>query len=101
MYVFIASEAFFLEMFTFASSKFYIIWDKVFKSGLSKFFGRQPLKNFKNLKFLMAVFHKISLVHSWILCSIYVSVFRNALDVLINNWKLQIISFWMLYFPKD
>ena len=23
----------------------YIIWDKVFKSGLSKFCGRQPLKN--------------------------------------------------------
>ena len=24
-----------------------IIWDKVFKSGLSRFCGRQPLKNFK------------------------------------------------------
>ena len=33
-----------------------IIWDKVFKSGLSKF--------------LKAVFHKIYLVHSWILCLI-------------------------------
>ena len=47
-----------------------IKWDKVFKSGLSKFCGRQPLKNFKgygsrpySLKFLKAVFHKIYLVH--------------------------------------
>ena len=34
------------------------IWDKVFKSGLSKFCGRQPLKKEKT------VFHKIYLVHS-------------------------------------
>ena len=44
------------------------IWDKVFKSGLSKFCGRQSLKNFEGiwsaLNFLKAVFHKIYLVHS-------------------------------------
>ena len=28
-----------------------VIWDIVFKRKLSKFFGRQPLKNFKRLKF--------------------------------------------------
>ena len=33
----------------------YCIWDQVFKTGLSKF--------------LKAVFHKLCLVHSWILCS--------------------------------
>ena len=26
-----------------------MIWDKVFRSGLSKFFGRQPLKIFKDM----------------------------------------------------
>ena len=25
--------------------KFFVVWDKVFKSGLSKFCGRQSLKN--------------------------------------------------------
>ena len=42
-------------------------WDKVFHSELSKFYGRQPLKNVKGYglqKFLKAVFHKIYLVHS-------------------------------------
>ena len=43
-------------------------WDKVFKSGLSKFCGGQPLKNLKGYGllsiFLKAVFHKIYLVHS-------------------------------------
>ena len=28
------------------------IWDKVFKSGLSNFFGRQPLKNLKGYDLL-------------------------------------------------
>ena len=42
---------------------------QVFKSGLSKFCGRQPLKSFKG-SFLKAVFHKIYLIHSWILCGI-------------------------------
>ena len=39
------------------------IWPKVFKSGISKFCGRQPLKK----HFLYAVFHKVYLAHSWIL----------------------------------
>ena len=48
-------------------------WDKVFKSELSKFCGRQPLKNFKGYglfpwNFLKVVFHKTYLVHTWILC---------------------------------
>ena len=30
-----------------SSGIYKIIWNKVFKSGLSKFCGRQPLKNFK------------------------------------------------------
>ena len=52
-------------------------WDKVFESGISKFYGRQPLKNMKEygllkpFKFLKAVFHKIYLVHSWIICLKY------------------------------
>ena len=40
------------------------IWGKVFKSGLSKFCGRQE-KTFKFLK--GSTFHKIYFVHSWIL----------------------------------
>ena len=53
-------------------------WEKVFKSGLSKFCGRGPLKNLKGygpypfrsypLNFFKAVFQKVYLVHSWILC---------------------------------
>ena len=59
----------------------YAIWGKVFKSGPSKIFGRQPLKNLKGYglpkadhipsNFLKAVFHKFYLVHSWILCPIW------------------------------
>ena len=41
-----------------------IIWDKAFKSRLNEFCGRQPLKNFKNMVCLKAVFHKIYLDHS-------------------------------------
>ena len=48
----------------------WITWDKVFKSGVSKFRGRQPLKSRKEYDFLKAVFRKIYLVHSWILCPI-------------------------------
>ena len=54
------------------------IWDKVFKNGLSKICGRQPLKNLKgyglpkadhtngpdHTNFLKAAFHKFYLVHS-------------------------------------
>ena len=58
-----------------------MIWEKVFKSWLSKFCGGQPFKKFEGIwsaeayhhipsNFLKAVFHKIYLVHSWILCPI-------------------------------
>ena len=50
-------------------------WDKVFKNGPSKIFGRQPLKNLKGYglpkadhnpsNFLKAVFQNFYLVHSW------------------------------------
>ena len=55
---------------------------QVSKNGQSKICGRQPLKNLKyglskqiNITsgFLKAVFHKFHLVHSWILCPIYLS----------------------------
>ena len=52
-----------------------VIWDKVFKNGTSKIFGRQPLKNLKviwsasadhinhiNSNFLKAVFHKFQAI---------------------------------------
>ena len=57
------------------------IWDNVFKGGPSKICGRQPLKKLNGYgllkvdhtpsSFLKAVFHKFYLVHSWILCLIY------------------------------
>ena len=52
-------------------------WGKVLKSRLSKFCGRQPLKKVKGYgllirwNFLKAVFHKLYLVHSGILCPSY------------------------------
>ena len=51
------------------------IWNKVFKNRPSEICGRLPLKNLTwygllNSNFLMAVFHKFNLVHSWILCPI-------------------------------
>ena len=65
------------------------IWDRVFKSGLTKFCGRQPLKNLKGYgllkqtisldgpsNFLKAVFRKIYLVHSSMLCLIYRGVYN-------------------------
>ena len=57
-----------------------VIWNKVFKSGLSKFCTKQPLKNLKGYGLLneitslpknILVFLKIYLVHSWILCLIW------------------------------
>ena len=54
------------------------VWDKVFNNGPSKICGRKPLKHLKRYgllilsNFLQAVFHKLYLVHSWILCPIYV-----------------------------
>ena len=62
----------------------FYIWDKVFKSGLSKFCGRQHLKNLK------AVFHKIYLVHSWILCPIYSSTYA-AEKALPHKQKILLI----------
>ena len=60
-----------------------IIWDKVFKNGASEICGRQPLKNLKwyclladhiTSNFLRAVFHKFHLLHSWILCHLWISL---------------------------
>ena len=48
-----------------------MMWDKVFKSGLSKLCGRQVWN------FLKAAFVKIYLVHSWILCLTLFLVFFN------------------------
>ena len=48
-----------------------MMWDKVFKSGLSKLCGRQAWN------FLKVVFVKIYLVHFWILCLILFLVFFN------------------------
>ena len=45
------------------------IWDKVFKRGLSKFCGRQPLKNLKGYG-LLKHFNTWQIL-SWILCLIY------------------------------
>ena len=42
----------------------WIIWDKVFKSELSKFCEKQPLKYHIPLDFLKAAFHEIYLLHS-------------------------------------
>ena len=72
-------------------------WDKVFKSGLSKFCGRQPLKNFRGYgllwNFLKAVFHKIYLVHSWILCPKCVNTWLIAFTVILISklWKYYVI----------
>ena len=58
-------------------------WDKVFKSGQCKFCGRQSSKKFKGYGllqtisleiFLKAVFYKIYLILSWILCPSFTSV---------------------------
>ena len=54
-----------------------IIWDKKFKNGRIKIYGRQPLKNVKGygllyaLNFLKAEFHKFYLLNFWILCVMY------------------------------
>ena len=81
------------------------IWDTVFKGGLSKLCGRQPskiLKGYVLLKqiislpsnFLIAVFHKIYLVHSWILFLIWLRPFTvafsaNTCSALFGNWSLD------------
>ena len=62
------------------------MWDKVYKNGLSKICGRQPLKDLKGYRllkadgnlsnFLKAVFQNIYLVHSWILCVTYLETFK-------------------------
>ena len=76
-------------------------WDKVFKSGISKFCGRQSLKNFKGYcvpcNFLKAVFHKIYLVHSWILSLKYC----KALNIcefavgLLRECSLSFLCIWL------
>ena len=68
-------------------------WDKytcvkVFKNGPSKICGRQPLKNLKEYglpraghtpsNYSKAVFHKVYLVHSWIVCVPYAIAFSFA-----------------------
>ena len=85
-----------------------IILKKVFKSGPSKFRGRQPLKIFiyhfsKDhipWNFLKAVFHKIYLVLSWILCPIYLLLynlhdctFKVACEVKIKFYHNLIIPY--------
>ena len=68
----------------------YFIWEKVFKSGPSKIWGRQPLKNSKGnglLKQLKAVFHKFlkAVFHkSWILCPIWCCRYKF--------WKVKIFN---------
>ena len=78
-------------------------WDKVFKNGPIKNCGRQPLKNLKDMiclnrpypfNFLKAVFHKIYLVHSRILCFICLSVL--ALWVRWEVWRLYFKIWWYL-----
>ena len=56
-----------------------LTWVKVFKNGLSRTCGRQPLKNLKwydlpyiTSIFLKAAFHKFYLVYSWIPSRIYI-----------------------------
>ena len=51
---------------------FTVIWGKVFKNGPRKICRRQPLKNLKGPNILKGVFHFFYLVHSWMLCPIYI-----------------------------
>ena len=89
------------------------IWAKVFKSGLSKFCGRLPLKNLKGLgrpypvNFLKAVFHKFYLIHYWILCLIYwvseTGCIISALKVHSSDFGLGVISYvlWIWKNPSN
>ena len=68
------------------------IWDKVFKSGLSKFCGRQPLENLKGCgllilsNFLKAVFRNIYLVLSWIFCLIWMVLRLTFRDLSVSTF---------------
>ena len=80
-------------------------WDKytcgkVFKNGPSKICGRQPLKNLKEYglpraghtpsNYSKAVFHKVYLVHSWIVCVTYAKE---------SNYKLPGPLSWKVFMP--
>ena len=90
------------------------IRDKVFKSGLSKFCGRLPLKNLKGLgrpypfNFLKAVvLHKFYVVHYWILCLICwvweTGCITSALKVHPSDFGLGVIRyvFWIWKNPSN
>ena len=90
------------------------IRDKVFKSGLSKFCGRLPLKNLKGLgrpypfNFLKTVvLHKFYLVHYWILCLICwvweTGCITSALKVHPSDFGLGVIGyvFWIWKNPSN
>ena len=73
-------------------------WDKAFKNGLSKIYGRQPLINLKlclnrpySFFIFFSAFHKFYLVHSWILCPKYTfhaQLFKQRkLDQLSKHWN--------------
>ena len=47
-----------IKYISYTSHYIQVIWDKVFKNGSSKIWGRQPLKNLKDSNFLKAVFYK-------------------------------------------
>ena len=72
----------------------YHIWDKVFKNGLNKICGSQPLTNLKGYdllkssNFLKAVFRKFDLVHSWILCSILHYLSRITVSMVNNQTRI-------------
>ena len=61
----------------------WLIWDKVFKNGLSEIYGGKPLKNLK----WKAVFHKYYLVHFWGHFFICISDFKSVgfLIMIINH----------------
>ena len=79
-----------------------VIWNKVFKNGPSEICGRQSLKNLKRYGlpkaghipsiFLKAVFHEFYLVHSWILCPIWISQKSWTHDLASLFWKIFKIS---------
>ena len=86
-----------------------IIWDKVFESGVSKFYGRQPLKNFKvnrpyPLKFCEGCLHFVTCYFygnlreksktTTYLWSIY--FFSELLHVIIITWHFSVlVTSWL------
>ena len=67
------------------------IWNKLFKSGLSKFCGRQPLKNSYPFKFLKAVFHKIYSVYSGILFLMFLDFIEINSALSFSNMTFSIL----------